>query len=82
MLRIRIRDPGSGAFLTPGSGKGKKSGSGMNIPDYSFESLETTFWYKILKFLDADADPDPELGNLFDPGFWVWDGKIEIRDPG
>jgi hypothetical protein len=29
-------DPGSGAFLTPGSGMGKKSrsGSGMNIPDH------------------------------------------------
>jgi hypothetical protein len=28
-------DPGSGAFLTPGSGMGKKSGSGseMNNPD-------------------------------------------------
>jgi hypothetical protein len=23
VLRIRSRDPGSGAFLTPGSGKGK-----------------------------------------------------------
>ncbi len=29
-------DPGSGAFLTPGSGMGKKSGpeSGMNNPDH------------------------------------------------
>jgi hypothetical protein len=29
-------DPGSGAFLTPGFGMGKKSrlGSGMNIPDH------------------------------------------------
>ncbi len=29
----RVPDPGSGAFLTPGSGMGKKSrsGSGMNI---------------------------------------------------
>jgi hypothetical protein len=25
------RDPGSGAFLTPGSGMGKKSGSGSGI---------------------------------------------------
>jgi hypothetical protein len=44
---------------------GKKSGSGMNIPDYIFESLETTFWVKILKFFDADADPDPGSGNFF-----------------
>jgi hypothetical protein len=41
-------DPGSGAFLTPGSGLGKKSrsGSGMNIPDLISESLETIFWVK------------------------------------
>jgi hypothetical protein len=44
---------GSGAFLTPGSGMGKKSGSGsgMNNPDYISESLETIFWVKILKVL-------------------------------
>jgi hypothetical protein len=37
VLRIRIR---SGAFLTPGSGKGKKSrsGSGMKISDHISES--------------------------------------------
>ncbi len=41
-MRLRIDhsvadpDPGSGAFLTPGSGMGKKTGtgSGMNNPDY------------------------------------------------
>jgi hypothetical protein len=35
-------DTGSGAFLTPGSGIGKKSGSGsgMNNPDHNSESLE------------------------------------------
>jgi hypothetical protein len=33
-------DAGSGDFLTPGSGMGKKYGSGMNIPDNIFESLE------------------------------------------
>jgi hypothetical protein len=38
-------DPGSGAFLTPGSGMGKKSGSesGMNNQDLISEILETTF---------------------------------------
>jgi hypothetical protein len=38
-------DPGSGAFLTPGSGMGKISryGSGMKIPDHISESLETFF---------------------------------------
>jgi hypothetical protein len=33
---------------------GKKSGSGMNNPDHIFESLDTIFWVKILKFFDAD----------------------------
>ncbi len=39
-------DPGSGAFLTHGSGMGKKSrsGSGMTIPDKISESLETVFF--------------------------------------
>jgi hypothetical protein len=35
---------------------GKKSRSGMNIQDHISESLETIFWVKILKFLDADPD--------------------------
>jgi hypothetical protein len=35
-----VADPGSGAFLTLGSGMGKisRSGSGMNIPDHISES--------------------------------------------
>ncbi len=42
-------DPGSGAFLIPGSGMGKKSGSGsgINNPDHISESLETNVWVKI-----------------------------------
>jgi hypothetical protein len=42
VLRIRIRDLGSGAFMTPGSGIGKESGSGSgtNNPDHISESLE------------------------------------------
>jgi hypothetical protein len=56
----------SGTFLTPGSGMGKKSGSGMNNPDHVSESLETIFWVKILKFFDADPGSDKE--------------KIRIRD--
>jgi hypothetical protein len=41
-------DPGYGALLTPGSGMGKKSGSGtgMDIPDHFSESLETVFRVK------------------------------------
>ena len=41
-------DPGSGAFLTPGSGMGKKSGSGTDNPDHISESLEVIFWVKYL----------------------------------
>ncbi len=45
---LRIRDLGSGAFVTPGSGMGKKSRSGslMNIPDHISESLGTIFCVK------------------------------------
>jgi hypothetical protein len=45
VLRIRIGDLGSCAFLTPGSGMGEKSGSGsgMNNPDHIFESVESIF---------------------------------------
>jgi hypothetical protein len=39
-------DPGSNAFLTPGSGMDKKSRSGMNIPNNICESLETIFRVK------------------------------------
>jgi hypothetical protein len=41
--------------LDKGSGMDKKSrsGSGMNIPDHSSESLDTIFWVKKLKFFDA-----------------------------
>jgi hypothetical protein len=80
-------DPGSDAFLAPGSGirdpgsgMGKNQdpdpGSGMNIPDHIASSLATIFQVKILKFFDANANPGS--GNLFDPG--IWDGKIRIRD--
>ncbi len=45
MRSTSVADPGSGAFLTLGSGMGKKSGSGsgMNNPDHISESLETIF---------------------------------------
>jgi hypothetical protein len=61
--RFSVTDPGSGAFLTPGSGMGKtsRSGSGMNIPYHISVRLETIFWVKILKFFDANADPDPGI---------------------
>jgi hypothetical protein len=45
---------------------GKKSGSTMDNPNHISESLETIFWVKILKFLDADPGSGME--------------KIGIRD--
>jgi hypothetical protein len=62
-------DPGSGAFLTPGSGIGKKSGSGMNNLDHISESFET------LEFFDADP-----RWKLSDSGSGM--GNIRIREPG
>jgi hypothetical protein len=62
-------DPASGAFLTPGTRIGKKSGSGsgMENPDHISESLETVFWVKILmrirdgkKFGSGINIPDPQ----------------------
>jgi hypothetical protein len=35
--------------------KKSRSGSGMNIPD---QSLETFFELQIIKFFDADPDPE------------------------
>ncbi len=63
---MRIRDPGSGAFLTPGSGMGKEIR--IQILEEKTESLETIFWVKIFKFFDAD------------PGSGM--SKIQIRVPG
>jgi hypothetical protein len=50
-LSVVYPDPGSGAFVTPGSGPGfgmgKNSGSGMNIHDNFSKSTETViFWVK------------------------------------
>ncbi len=71
VLRIRIRDPVSSAFLTPGSGMGNKSGSGsgMNNTDHISESLEAIILVKKLKFFDAD------------PGWKKFGSGINIPDP-
>jgi hypothetical protein len=78
-----VADPGSGAFVivTPGSGNwgigmGKSSGSELNKPDHISEGLKTIFWVKILKFFDAD--PDPESGISLNPG----SGDGNNLDPG
>jgi hypothetical protein len=58
-------DPGSTAFLTPGSGMGKNSGSGsgMNNPDHISECLETILFG--LKYLNS-------LMRIRDPGWKNW----------
>jgi hypothetical protein len=54
VLGIRIRNPGSSAFDS-WIRDGKKSGSGMNIPD-NFLSFERVFGLKIPKFFVADPN--------------------------
>jgi hypothetical protein len=54
---------------------GKKTGSGMNNPDHISESLETIFWVKLIKLLDADPEFGMEkkfesgMGKNSDPGW-------------
>jgi hypothetical protein len=80
-------DPGSGVFLTPGSGMGKKSESGMNNPDHISERLETIFRVKILKILIRMRDAEwKKFGSGIldrknsDPGWKIGSG-INISIP-
>jgi hypothetical protein len=62
---------------------GKKSitGSGMNIPDYFSESVESIFGLKILKFFYADHF-DPGSGmEKFGSGINKFGSGINIPDP-
>ncbi len=77
----RIRTPGSGIRdgqknQNPDPGQTSGSGSGMNIPDYISESLETIFWVKNI----GTSLMRMRIRNLFDPGSGIRDGKIGIRD--
>jgi hypothetical protein len=60
-------DPGWVKNQDPGSGYG------MNNADHIPESLETIFWFKILKFFDADKGSWMEK-------IWIGSG-INIPDP-
>jgi hypothetical protein len=51
-------DPGSGALWTPGSGMGKKSRSGFAPKSYFPELRKSFVGLKLLKFFDADPDPE------------------------
>jgi hypothetical protein len=74
-------DPGLGAFLTPGSGMGRKSASGSGIRDeqpgsYFLElrnNFVVFFGVKILKFFDEDPGSGMETVR-------IRDGKRRIRD--
>jgi hypothetical protein len=84
-LRIRIRDPGFGGFLTPGSGirDGRKSASGSGTRDEQpgsyFLELKNHFFaffgVKILKFFE-DSGSGIRDGKKSDPG-----SGINIPDP-
>jgi hypothetical protein len=73
-------------ILDPGSGMGRKSGSGSGIRDEQPESyfLELRnhyfafFGVKILKFFNEDPASGMETVRIRDPG-WK---KSQIRDPG
>ncbi len=78
-------DPGSGAFLIPRSGMGKKSisGSGMIILDHISESLETIIWVQNSKFFYGDPDTGSGIFLTLDPGYGreKFGSGINISDP-
>ncbi len=69
-----VADPVSGAFLTPGSGMGKKSGSGsgsgsgMNNPDHISESLKNNFLMLIRDPGLEKFGSGIEKSQIWDPG--------------
>ncbi len=91
MLRIRIQDPGLGAFLTPGSGipdpewvesQHPDPESGLNNPDHIFKNSETIFLFffglKYLNSLMRIRDPGIRYGDSSDPGSRM--ETVRIRD--
>jgi hypothetical protein len=80
VLRIRIRYPGSGAFLTPGSGiqEGKKVRIRIRdeLPGSNFLELNHFFGLKYLNSLIRIRD-----GQNLDPGWKKVGSGINIPDP-
>ncbi len=78
-----VADPdlGSGAFLAPGSGKGKKSRSGseINIPDHISESLEIIF-EKYLNSLMRMRIWDTGIVFTLDPGWKKFESGIRYKN--
>ena len=64
MLRIRIRCLFDPWIRDPGWVKNPDPG--MNNPDHIFESVETIFWVKILRFFFRIRDPGWKI-NIPDP---------------
>jgi hypothetical protein len=69
------QDPGCGAFLTPGSGIGKKSrsGSGLKILDHILELRNHFFGLKDLNFLMRIRDGKKVGSGMFIPDPQHWD---------
>jgi hypothetical protein len=74
-------DPRSGAFLTCGSGMGKKQDPDRDEhPESYFRELGNSFFgQKYFEFFDADPDPGSER-NLFDPGSGMEKFGLGIRE--
>jgi hypothetical protein len=77
---LRIRDPGSGAFLTPGSGMVRKSASGSGFRDeqpgsYFLELRNHFFGFLGLKYLNS-------LMRIRDPGWKKVGSGIRDKHPG
>jgi hypothetical protein len=68
VLRIRIRDPGSGAFLTPGSGIGF-----FRIPDLGSRIPNPYFWELIDNFLGKKFHNSLKIG----PNFFLQHIKLK-----
>ncbi len=79
-----VADPGSGAFLTPRSGMGKKIWIRIrdDILDHISDGFETIFGIKILKFFDADPDPGSGIFLTLDPGSGMEKFQIRNKHPG
>ncbi len=78
--RIRIRDQGLGAFVTPGSWMGRKSASGSGIRDeqpgsYFLELRNHFFVFLGLKYLNT-------LMRIRDPGWRQFGSGIRDKRPG
>ncbi len=89
---LRIRDPGLGAFLTPGSGiwDGRKSATGSGIRDeqpgsYLLELRNQFFAFfgvKILKIFVEDPGSGMETVRIWDPGWKKVGSGIRDKHPG